>query len=165
MRIVSYEDVNNSLFDIAKDESFVAKKEAEMNTQIQKIKDKYDEETESQRKRIADLKKKIESFCTSNKGDFLKQRSQVLTHGVIGFRNNPPKVVQLNKKWTVKSSLEFLKKLFNGKYVRSKDEVNKDQILADYASSVIDDSKLAAVGLRIDNDETFFIEINWDSLN
>lgn len=165
MRIANYDDVNNCLFDIGKAEAFVAKKEAEMNSQIQKLKDKYDQETETERKKIEDYKSKIEKYCVSNKGDFLKQRSQALVHGTIGFRNNPPKVVQLSKKWSVKSTLEFIKKLFDKKYVRSKDEVNKDMILADYAANLIDDSKLAAVGLRIENDETFFIEINWDSLN
>ncbi len=164
MRIVSYDDVNLCLLDIGKAESKVAKKEAEMNQKIQLIKDKYDTETQEDRDLIADYKKRVEAFCNANKGDFIKQRSQVMNHGAIGFRNNPPKVVQLSKKWTVKSSLEFLKKLFDGKYVRSKDEVNKDQILADYAANVLNDSKLAAAGLRIDNDETFFIEINWDSL-
>lgn len=165
MRIVSYEDVNNALFDIGKAESLIAKKEAEMNQKIQVIKDKYDNETIAEREAAADLRKRVEAFCKANKGDFMKTRSNPLVHGVIGFRNNPPKVIQLSKKWTVKSSLEFLKKLFNGKYIRAKEEMNKDQIMADYAAGIIDDSKLAAVGIRIDNDETFFIEINWDSLN
>lgn len=164
MRIVSYDDVNNALLEIGKAESVVAKKEAEMNGKIQKIKEQYDTDTEEQRNKIDEYKKRVESFCNANKGDFTKQRSNPLPHGVIGFRNNPPKVVQLSKKWTVKSSLEFLKKLFNGKYVRTKDEMNKDQILGDYAAGIVDDSKLAAAGIRIDNDETFFIEINWDSI-
>lgn len=165
MRITNYDDVNDCLLEIGKAESIVAKKEAEMNKKIQDIKDKYDKETEADRSTIEDLKKRVEGFCAANKGDFIKQRSQVLTHGVVGFRNNPPKVVQLSKKWTVKSTLEFLKKLYNGKYVRSKDEINKDNIMSDYAANILDDSKLAAVGIRIDNDETFYIEINWDSLN
>lgn len=164
MRITNYEDVNVCLLEIGKAESLVAKSEALMNQKIQDIKDKYDKETEPQRSLIEDYKKRVESFCNANKGDFIKQRSNNMTHGVVGFRNNPPKVVQLSKKWTVKSSMEFIKKLFNGKYVRSKDEINKDQVLADYAAGIVDDSKLAAVGLRIDNDETFYIEINWDSL-
>ena len=164
MRIASYDDVNQCLLEIGKSESIVAKKEAEMNGKIQLIKDKYDKETEEERKQIEDYKKRVENFCNANKGDFIKQRSNPLPHGVVGFRNNPPKVVQLSKKWTVKSSLEMLKKLFNAKYVRSKDEMNKDIILADYASGVVNDSNLAAAGVRIDNDETFFIEINWDTI-
>lgn len=163
-RMLSYDDVNECLLELGKAESIVARKEAEMNTQIQKIKEKYDKETEEQRLLAADLEKKIESFCNANKGDFTKQRSNMMTHGVVGFRNNPPKVVQLSKKWSVKSSLEFLKKLFNAKYVRSKDEMNKDQILADYAAGIVTDSSLAAAGIRIENDETFFIEINWDTI-
>ena len=164
MRIASYDDVNQCLLEIGKSESIVAKKEAEMNSKIQGIKDKYDKETEDERKQIEDYKKRVENYCNANKGDFTKQRSNPLPHGVVGFRNNPPKVVQLSKKWTVKSSIEFLLKMFKSKYVRSKAEINKDQILTDYAASLIDDSKLAAVGLRIENDETFFLEINWDSI-
>lgn len=164
MRLSNFEDVDNALLEIGRTESVVAKKEAEMNSKIQQLKEKYDTETETERRFIDETKERIENFCMANKTDFDKQRTFNLKHGSVGFRNNPPKVVQLNKKWTVKSSLEFVKKLFNGTYVRAKEELNKDQILADYAGKVLDDSKLAAVGLRIDNDETFTTEINWESL-
>jgi phage host-nuclease inhibitor protein Gam len=164
MRLSSYDDVDNALLEIGKVESVLAKKEADMNAKIQAVKEKYDNETIEQRTFCDNLKERIEAFCNANKGDFAKQRTMNLTHGTVGFRNNPPKVVQLNKKFTVKTSIELLKKIFGGKYVRAKEEVNKDLILSEYATQVLKDEQLAATGLRIDNDETFNIEINWESI-
>lgn len=164
IRLTSYEDVDSALLEIGKVESVLAKKEAEMNSKIQVIKDKYDGETAEQRDFSSALRERIEAFCVANKGDFAKQRTMSLTHGSVGFRNNPPKVVQLSKKYTVKTSIELLKKIFGGKYVRNKEEVNKDIILADYAGNQLNDEKLAATGLRIDNDETFNVDINWESI-
>ena len=164
VKLTSYDEVDNALLELGKIEATLAKKEADMNAAIQKVKEKFDTETAEDRAIAADLHNSIEDFCRTNKVDFAKQRTMPLTHGSVGFRNNPPKVVQLSKKYTVKTSIELLKKIFGGKYVRSKEEVNKDLILTDYAGNSLSDEQLAATGLRIDNDETFSIEINWETI-
>jgi len=162
--IQSYDDLDKQLLELGRVETFIAKKEAEMNTKLQNIKDKYAEETEEARSRKAMIEKEINAFGLLNKGDFLSERTKQFIHGSIGFRTNPPKVSQLNKKYSVATSIELLKKLYN-KYTRPKVEIDKEAILADYASKIITDEKLAAAGLRIDQEETFTIEINWDALN
>ena len=45
-----------------------------------------------------------------------------------------------------------------------KEEIDKDSILGDYAQEKIDDSRLASVGLRVDQDETFFTQIDWETI-
>jgi len=161
--INSFEEADNKLMELSKHESFIAKKEASMNEKIQNIKQKFDEETADARAQKNLIESEVHSFCLNNKVEFLKQRTKKLIHGTVGFRTNPPKVNQLNKKFTIKTTIEFLKKLMPD-YIRMKEEVDKEKVLADYASEAIDDSKLAAVGLRVDQDETFFCEIDWETI-
>lgn len=162
--IQSFEDVDAKLLELSKHESFIVKREASMNEKIQNIKQKFDDETADARAQKGLIETEIHAFCLQNKSEFAKQRSKKLIHGIVGFRVNPPKVNQLSRKFTVATTLGFLKKLFNGKYIRLKEEIDKDSILSDYAAEKIDDSKLASVGLRVDQDETFFTQIDWETI-
>lgn len=161
----TFEEADAKLLELSKHESFITKKEAAMNEKIQNIKQKFDEETAEARAQKQLIESEVQSFCVKNKAEFLKQRSRKLIHGTIGFRTNPPKVSQLNKKFTVKTTIEFIKKLFNGSYLRLEEKIDKEKILADYANETIDDSKLASIGLRVDQDETFFCEVDWETIN
>lgn len=162
--IQSFEDVDQKLLELSRHESFIAKKEASMNEKINNIKAKFDEETSDARAQKQLIESEVHSYCIQNKHEFAKQRSKKLIHGSIGFRVNPPKVNQLSRKFTIATTLGFLKKLFDGKYIRLKEEIDKDSILGDYAAEKIDDSKLASVGLRVDQDETFFTQIDWETI-
>lgn len=165
MKIESFEDVEKAMYELALIETNLAAEEAAMNKEIAVIQNAYAEKTAKKAGEAARLNDEIEAFCKKNKDTFDSPRSLINTHGKIGFRTNPPKVVQLNKKWKVESTLAFIKELFGGKkYLRTKPEIDKEAILADYAKEKINDSDLAGVGLRVDQEETFFIEINWDSI-
>ncbi|MDP4176289.1 MAG: host-nuclease inhibitor Gam family protein [Bacteroidota bacterium] len=164
MVFATFADVNYALKMIATQKAYIAKKEAEMNDKIYIIKEKYEEETIDAQREVDNLTTDVEAYCIKNKTDFEKSRSRVLGFGTVGFRNNPPKVTTLNRKYNLKTSLELVKRLFKKKYVRTKEELDKEAILADYAAKTLDDKKLAGVGLKIDQDETFFCEINWEAL-
>lgn len=162
--ITNYEEADKKLLELSKHEAFIAKKEADMNSKMQAVKEKFETETADARAQKQLIETDIQVFCSMNKTDFLKQRAKKLLHGVIGFRTNPPKVIQLNKKFTIKTSIELAKKIFDDKYVRMKEELNKDAILTDYSSGTLTDDNLAGVGLRVDQDETFFCEVDWQSI-
>jgi phage host-nuclease inhibitor protein Gam len=164
VKLKTFEDIEPALVELGKRESFIAKKEAEMNTKIQEVKDKFEQDTIAQRSEADLIRTKITDFCKSNSREFTDKKSKDFTHGVIGFRTNPPKVILLNKKYNLKTAIELLKKVFTGDYVRSKEEIDKEKILSDYASEKLNDDKLAAVGLRVDQDESFYVDIKWDNL-
>lgn len=164
VQINKFEDVEKVLYEIGTREASIAKKEADMNKKITEIKDKFAADTIADRSEAELLRVKIQEFCESNKAEFNKVRSKEYTHGIVGFRNNPPKVIQLNRKYNVKTSIELLKKIFKGKFLRVKEEIDKEQILAEYSQEKIDDSKLASVGLCVEQGETFAIDIKWESL-
>jgi len=163
-QIKAFEQLDAILLKLAGFETVIAKQEAAMNAKIQKIRDDFDQTTSEARKEKIILEQDIEIFCKSNKSEFEKTRSKDFVHGTLGFRFNTPKVGLLNRKATLKTAMELIKRIFEGKYVRNKEEINKELILADYAEKKIDDEKLAAVGLKIDQDETFYIAIKWDQI-
>ncbi len=164
MKIASFEDANQTLAEIAKREAFIARKEAEMNEKINKLKEKFEEATKQTKTERDMLVKELEAFAMLNKSAFAKHRNVKLTWGEIGFRTTPPKVHQLNRKYSVKTSIELIKKIFSGKYIRTKEEIDKEHILADYASEELTDDKLAAIGLKVDQEEKFTYKIDWEKL-
>jgi phage host-nuclease inhibitor protein Gam len=167
-KITTYEEADKKLLDIGIFGSLIVKKEAEMNLKIQAIKDEYaeDEQLKLAREESAKIYAGIKKFCDDNKSDFEKQRTRVLTNGKIGFLKNPNKVSILKKGLKVEDILEKMKQGLR-KYIRNTPSINRDLILNDYANPKmkLTDDKLAKVGLRIEKDETFVCESNWQELN
>jgi len=104
----------------------------------------------------ADISAKLilcEKFATTHRDTlFGKLKSAASSLGLYGFRTGNPKLVLLNRKWKWNDVLEALKSLGKTELIRVKEEPDKD------ALKKLDDAELAAIGLRIDQDEAFFIE-------
>lgn len=165
MKLQSFDDVNRSLAELAEHEAFITKKTAVLNELINNAKTLFEEETKDAFAAKLLIEKEIERFCLVNKNEFEKSRSKKLLFGEVGFRNNPAKVLQLNRKYSVATSVELLKKMFKKKFIRVKEEINKELILTEYAAKKLNDNKLAAVGLKVDQDETFSYKIFWEALD
>ncbi|MCS7054083.1 MAG: host-nuclease inhibitor Gam family protein [Ignavibacterium sp.] len=164
MVIRNFQDVEIALGELTKQLSFIQKQEAILNKKITEARKKFDEDVADAQQIVDVIKNDIEQFCIKNKNEFEGKRSMEFKYGKIGFRINPPKVSQLNRKYTVATTLELVKKVFKGLYIRIKEEIDKDIILADYREGKLNDKKLASVGLKIDQGETFFIEPNIEQI-
>lgn len=162
--IKTYEELENALKEYAINDTALAKKEAEMNQRINKIKEEFEEKTKELRYVIDTTAGEIEAFCNKNKSDFDKSRSKEYQFGTVGFRTSPPKVAILNRKYNTETVLELIKRVFKKAYIRVKEDLDKEAILADYAGKKIDDGKLASVGLKIDQDEQFFITAKYEEI-
>ena len=164
----SYDEVEHKLLEFASLESRIAEAEAKMNAEIQEIRDDYETKTSEARARKEMIEKEILTFCDANKMDFEKVRTREMVHGAVGYRTNPKKVSLLNRKYNWETVVQLLKKFKWGKdYLREITEVNKEAIItaASGDDPVLSDNKLAAVGLKVDQGETFFLEIKWDSID
>ncbi len=155
--IKCYEELEERLKEYAMNFATLHKKEAEMNERLNRIKEDFDEKTKDLRYAIDTLSTEISMFCTKNKKDFEKSRSKEYNFGVIGFRTTPPKVAVLNRKYSIKTVIELTKRLFQNTYIRIKEELDKEAILADYSQKKLDDEKLASIGLKVDQEEQFYI--------
>lgn len=99
----------------------------------------------------------LEAWAWKNqKGEFSESRSLKWTHGVIGFRWNPEKLVIVGRA-KAEMILDKVRKLLPF-YIRTKEEVNREQLLADAKTGLVGAVDLASVNLCLVKDEVFFCD-------
>lgn len=131
--------------------------EAKMNEKINRIKSDYQDEITELKEELEDPQELLETFAKEQQKSWGKKKSMELLHCVIGFRTGTPKVVK-DKKFTWDAILELIKKnSLLKKFVRSKDELNKESILAEKDEQVIKLLKDECY-VEVDQDETFFVQ-------
>lgn len=140
----------------SKAQSEQQKIEAEMELAMTKVRQKHQDRLSELSEEQKDQFAVLESFALENREElFDKKKSLELVHGVIGFRSGNP-AVKNRKGFTWAAITEMLKE-FLPKYVRTKEEPDKEKLLADR-----DDVEVAAkfkkCGITIAQDETFFVE-------
>jgi len=165
-QINSFDDADEALLQLGRIEARLQDYEAQMNNEIQKMREKYDEKTVDLRSSKEQLERMLEKFVVGNKKEFNEDRSRESLHGTIGLRLGKSKVELVNKKFTWKKVLDLLQDVKWGKeFIRSTPEINKDGIIKAFNAKEINENKLAGVGIRVDQSDNFFYVINWDSLN
>lgn len=127
--------------------------EGKMNEELTAIKEKYDSKIGKLQEEKEDHFEMMQVYCEANPLLFEKKKSMELTHGTVGFRTGTPKLVTLRGfQWA--AVFQLVKDKLNN-YVRIKEEVNKELLLADR-----DKIDLSSVGLKVTQDETFYVEPN-----
>ena len=153
---ITSEQMEQAFADFAKADARQQKITAEMDIQMAKIREKWQDELA----KLAETKDNafdiLQAFALENRDElFSKKKSLETTHGILGFRTGTPKLKTL-KGFTWASVLNMLKEFLPG-YVRTVEEPAKDKLLADR-----DDEETAAlfskVGITVVQDETFFVE-------
>lgn len=97
----------------------------------------------------------LRGWAEANPSEFAGLKSLDLTHGTIGWRTGQPTLKTLSG-WTWDRVMDKLKVALMTAYVRTKDEVNKAQILAD--RELLGPEGLRDLGCRVIQEETFFVE-------
>lgn len=162
--VKSWEEVEKLLLEYAKLESFLAETEADLNRKLQSVRDEFAKVTANQAARYNQIKTDIQKYALSQKHEFDKSRSREFPYARIGFRYGKPQVLTLNRKYNWDIVTKLVKQIFGKSYIRLKEELNKEQILADYAEEIITDKDIAGCGIKIEQKENFFIELKWDEI-
>ena len=103
---------------------------ADMNDAIAAITKQHQPELEALGERITVLQKGVEIYCTANRHDLTnggKTKTANLVTGEVSWRQRPPSVSVRG----VDMVLETLRRMHLEQFIRVKQEVNKDAILAD----------------------------------
>ena len=133
------------------------KLEAAMEKELAKVREKYAPRIKEHADVMVKELEQIEVYCTENKDVlFSKKRSMETVHGVVGFRLGTPTLKTLPK-FTWAKVLDKLKAVLPD-YVRTKEEVDKERLLGDRTDDLVA-PHLAEVGVYVDQDERFFIEL------
>ena len=125
----------------------VTRIEASMNDEMARIKDKYEKQAQPVNEKIENIFHGLHMWAEANRSRLLKGKSKTvkLSTGVILWRTTPPSV-RITKVLVV---IEELKQKRLRNLIRTKEEVNKEAILAD--PSRVKDIK----GIKIKQQEEF----------
>jgi hypothetical protein len=99
---------------------------------------------------------RAEKFAAEHRDELLpdKRKTAETTLAFFGFRTGNPTLVLLNRKWTWKKVVEFLKgQTLWQKFLAIKVGVDKDAM-----KSQLTPEQLATCGCRIEQNETFFVD-------
>jgi phage host-nuclease inhibitor protein Gam len=130
---------------------------AELEMQLTEIRKQYEFKLDQKKTKIEEIKFSLQKFAEENKNIYFcgEKKSMNLLHGTIGFRLGNPKLKSA-KGFTWKSILELVKDRMHN-YIRTKEEVAKDKILADKDNKDIKEL-ITQCGIEIVQEESFYIE-------
>jgi phage host-nuclease inhibitor protein Gam len=152
-KIETIEDANLVLKEIGLLESDLDAIDSEAHKAIAEIKTDAASRGEGKRKRIAELSGLLGAFAEYNKDELFRDRKSVhLLFGVFGYRKSTSVGVK-------KTTLELLKRLKFDKYIRIKEEPNKEAMVA------LDDEALAQVDAVRKVKNVFFCEADKEEIN
>jgi phage host-nuclease inhibitor protein Gam len=127
-----------------------------MDGQIAAIRSRFESQLGETAKRAEEIALILQAWAEAHPEEFEKRKSIEFVGGKIGFRTGTPKLKTL-KRWTWDLVLTALKNVNWGKnYIRTKEDVDKEAILRDYQGE--ENKALAAIGVQIVQDETFYCE-------
>jgi phage host-nuclease inhibitor protein Gam len=136
-----------------------ARDEARLNLALAAVRAHYEGDLAEHARLIAEQAALLEQWARENPGEFAKgAKSLELTHGRVGWRTGTPRLALLKgQRWD--DVLGLVKSLLLGVFVRTKEELAKDEIIAAHARDEIDNDKLREL-LRVEvrQDETFYCE-------
>jgi len=141
----------------------VAKLQIEINGYVQKINEAINAARIEHEAAIAAASAKLDvkvlhlgTWAKANPSEFGDKRSIEFLHGTIGYRKGNPSVTQL-RGHTVDETIETLK-IDAPEFIRTKEEIDKEAILAADAKGELEAGELADYGLQISQTEKFYVE-------
>jgi phage host-nuclease inhibitor protein Gam len=128
---------------------------AVMDEQIQSVRRRYEPQLAGQNEALEQKMESARVWSEANPQEFGAVRSIETVHGTLGWRTGGPSLRTLTG-WTWDMVKENLKAVSAPGYIRVKEEVNKQNLLADRETLGAD--KLRELGMRVVQEETFFVE-------
>ncbi|MFA7097761.1 MAG: host-nuclease inhibitor Gam family protein [Gammaproteobacteria bacterium] len=138
---------------------------AQMELEIAAVRKKYEDRLAARKEPAEALFADLQAYATLNPDVFGDKRSIELLHGTLGFRTCPPRVLQVPGV-KVEHTLAAIDARMGGQWMRVRRDLDKAAVLASVAQAreagpeAADRmaADLAAVGLRVEQDEVFFAE-------
>lgn len=127
-----------------------------MEARLAEIRGMYAEELGALGQEISELLDQVEAWAVANPGEFPPKKSLELTHATIGFRTGMPRLKPI-KRTSWERILDLIKAESRlRKYVRTKEEVDREGLIAD--RDALGPETLETIALKVVQDETFFID-------
>lgn len=146
------EEAETLLGSLAKLKHQEASLKAEMDTRLLAVRKVYEDRLAALNDAVENMRQDLEAWAVSNRSEFAGRQSLQMIHGTIGWRVNPPSLTPL-RGFTWASCIQRLLDLERMEHIRTKQEVNKESLLA-----VRDTEDLSRFGLKVEQKEPFYVE-------
>lgn len=141
------------------------KAELKLKKDVQALQDEQGPKIVAMQEAIDGKMARISRFLEGHSGVMFKPgtKSGETALADFGFRVGNP-TLKCERRFTWEDVLKYLKTDEEmRKYVRTKEEVQKDTIKNDYAAGKLDDAKLKAFGMKVQQSESCWVEPKADS--
>lgn len=124
----SLEETEGKIQRIGEVQREISRLEHDMNDQLNPIKQKYEDLAKPHKEELEELQKAVQMWAETNKPDLLTGKAKTVkcATGDFGWRTSTPSV----RITGVAVVLERLKQLALNQFIRTKEEINKEAILA-----------------------------------
>ena len=131
---------------------------AGMDAEIQAVRNNYEGRLNTLAQVAAEKTEAARAWAESHPEEFARRRSVEFLHGAVGFRTGPPKLRTVLKS-KAGSVLDGLRAAHWGAaYIRVKEEINREQIIADVGAGSLSATELRKVGAQVVQEESFYVE-------
>lgn len=152
---ITAQEAEEILAQYAAADAELEKRNATMDLEITRIRQKYQDKIAQLLEQKALAFEKLQAYAQDNRDVFGNKKSLSMTHGAIGFRTGNPALKTL-KGFTWNSVLTLIKKIAPD-YVRNKEEVDKETLLASRDKSEVK-ALMSEIGVQVVQEESFFVE-------
>lgn len=160
--LVSIEDANGALHALLLAEVELEKQQGAMDLARAKASADYEVPIDKQKARIGELKTQLQAwymanFKTLEEGGL---KSKKLHYGTVGRRLGNPALKPKTRAWTWSAIGVRLREVYNARFFRAVEpEIDKGLVRAE-----LNDEQLAAVGLKVEQHEDFYVETDRTAL-
>lgn len=152
-------DLENLIGDVVCLHLRLEARRSEMEREITDVRNRHSADLDTLERELADKRARVHLWAEDNRDSFRGKKSIECHHGIIGFRSGPPKLEKIKADTSWELIAQKMRRFtWGAAYLRSPEpqpEVNKEALLADRHK--LDTDKLKKVGLRIAQDERFYI--------
>ena len=124
----SRDEVATAIAEIGANQRELARLQADMNDELARVKERWEQQAQPLAQRNEILTQGVQIWCEANRNQLTqngKVKTAALTTGEIAWRTRPPSV----RITGADAVLDMLHRLGLDRFVRTKEEVNKDAIL------------------------------------
>lgn len=146
----SWDEVDETLHEIAEAEMEIEKITTDMNVKIHDLKQKVDQKSKAAQEKIKTLEVQVKQFVEEHRED-LKGKTMSLNHGQVGFRFSTKVITS-----KVEKIIEKLKKFGMNDCINVKETINKE-VLRKY-----EEEDILKVGASLKKEDTFWYETTRD---
>ena len=129
---------------------------AGLDAELKAVRDNYEQRLGAIAQLLAEKTAAARAWAEASPAEFRSRKSIEFVHGAVGFRTGTPKL-KAHLKWD--AVLDALRSLrWGAGYIRVKEEVNKEQMIADFGARILSEADLKKAGAEVVREESFYVE-------